>query len=261
MKACLIAVLLVFNVFLSAAQDLALFEKQYFVQGEDTLRCRILSPRNFSPNKKYPVMVFLHGSGERGTDNEAQLKWGGSLFVDSLNRVKFPAIVVFPQCPPDSSWARCRRSPEADTSLRFKCYVNEAPSRPLQLLMNFIDTLSKSPTVDTKRMYVGGLSMGGFGTFELLWRKPGTFAGALAICGGGDIGIVNTYARQFPVWVFHGDRDDVVPPNNSRMMVAALRGAGAQVKYTEYAGVSHDSWNNAFREPGLLPWLFALRKK
>ena len=239
------------------ANNYDLYEKQYFIEGDDTLFCRILSPVHFSPEKKYPLIVVLHGSGERGNDNEAQLKWGGDLFLDSANREKFPAIVVFPQCPADSSWSVRRRKQNTD-SIRFPMDV--PPTKPLRMVMNFIDNLAKSGTVDTKRIYIGGLSMGGFGTFEILWRKPKTFAAAFPICGGGNPASAKLYGKNFPVWVFHGTDDDAVPVANSRIMVEALKAAKAKVKYTEYPGVKHDSWKNAFAEPEFLPWLFGQKR-
>ena len=236
-----------------------LYEKQYFIEGDDTLYCRILSPLHFTAGKKYPLIVVLHGSGERGNDNDAQLKWGSDLFLDSANREKFPAIVVFPQCPADSSWSvRIRsKNPDAD---EIKFPMDVAPTKPLRMVMNFIDTLAKGGTVDPKRIYIGGLSMGGFGTFEILWRKPKTFAAAFPICGGGNPAGAKIYGRNFPVWVFHGEDDDAVPVSNSRIMVKALKEAKAKVKYTEYPGVKHDSWKNAFAEPEFLPWLFAQKR-
>jgi predicted peptidase len=98
--------------------------------------------------------------------------------------------------------------------------------------------------------------MGGMGTFELLWRKPGFFAAAFPICGGGNPAKAASYGRNFPIWIFHGDEDPVVDVNDSRKMADALKSAAAKVKYTEYAGVKHDSWKKAFTEPELLPWLF-----
>lgn len=238
--------------------DLELYERQLFLQGDDTLNCRILSPIHFSPEKKYPLLVFLHGSGERGNDNEAQLKWGGSLFLDSANRENFPAIVVFPQCPKDSSWSvRIRKK---DSTGQFIFPTDLPPSKPLHLVMSFIDTLVNSGIVDNQQIYIGGLSMGGFGTFEMLWRKPGLFAAAIPICGGGNPETAKIYGKNFPMWVFHGENDKVVTPENSRIMVDALKKAGAKVKYTEYPGVEHDSWINAFAEPELLPWLFSQKK-
>ncbi|MCO5241499.1 MAG: prolyl oligopeptidase family serine peptidase [Chitinophagaceae bacterium] len=241
--------------------DLELFERQLFLQGDDSLPCRILSPIHFSADKKYPLIVFLHGSGERGNDNEAQLKWGGDLFLDSVNREKFPAIVVFPQCPADSSWSVREKSKAADSSIVYRFPMDVPPTRPLQLVMNFIDTLVNSGIVDPKRIYIGGLSMGGFGTFELLWRKPKQFAAAISICGGGNPAGAKRYGKHFPIWVFHGTDDSVVPIAQSKSMVNALQEAGAKVKFTEYPGVKHDSWINAFAEPTLLPWLFEQKRK
>jgi predicted peptidase len=123
-----------------------------------------------------------------------------------------------------------------------------------------LDSLARTPQIDTKKIYVGGLSMGGMGTFEILWRKPHFFAAAFPICGGGDVAKVKVYAKNFPVWVFHGSADPTVDVDNSRRMVAQLKADGAKVTYTEYPGVGHESWKNAFAEPALLPWLFAQKK-
>ena len=99
--------------------------------------------------------------------------------------------------------------------------------------------------------------MGGMGTFELLWRKPNFFAAAFPICGGGNTSSASIYGKDFPIWIFHGDKDPVVDVNDSRQMVEALKTAGAKVKYTEYPGVKHDSWKKAFAEPQLIAWLFS----
>ncbi|MFT3701041.1 MAG: prolyl oligopeptidase family serine peptidase [Agriterribacter sp.] len=237
-----------------------LYERQLFIEGDDTLFCRILSPIHFSRSKKYPLIIVLHGSGERGNDNESQLLWGSNLFLDSTNREKFPAIVVFPQCPADSSWSVRIKNKAQDSANVFRFPMDAPATKPLQLVMNFIDTLVNAGNVDSKRIYIGGLSMGGFGTFELLWRRPQLFAAAFPICGGGNPASAKIYGKHFPIWVFHGADDDVVPIANSRTMVDALKTAGAKLKYTEYAGVKHDSWKNAFAEPELLPWLFAQKK-
>ena len=246
---------------LTRSQDLSLYEKQLFIQGEDTLRCRILTPMNYSPSKKYPVIVFLHGAGERGSDNELQLKWGGNLFIDSVNRARFPAIVIFPQCPANETWARMKRINIPNDSLGGFRTPDTVATKSMQLLLNFLDTLLHNGTIDKKRIYIGGLSLGGFGTFDALQRRPDLFAAAFPICGGGDPQFVKRYRKKIPIWVFHGDADKTVPVSNSRIMVDALKKAKANVKYTEYPGVEHDSWINAFAEPDLLPWLFEQKIK
>lgn len=245
------------------AQDYPSFEKQLYINGKDTLRYRIQYPLNYDANKKYPLILFLHGSGERGRDNEKQLVWGGSLFAADSNRTKYPAIIIIPQCPQNDSWGRISRAntnpPDSLGNLK---YLSEQPiGKSLQLVSNLLDSLVSAKKVITKKIYVGGLSMGGMGTFEILWRKPGFFAAAFPICGGGDPAKVLLYGKKIPVWIFHGEKDPVVPPANSRRMLAALQTAKAKVKYSEYPGVQHDSWRNAFAEPDLLEWLFKQKRK
>jgi predicted peptidase len=248
-------------VLLSRAQEPSLYERQLFILGEDTLRCRILTPLNYSKNKKYPIVMFLHGSGERGSDNELQLKWGSGLFADSVNRTRFPAIIIFPQCPANSSWARMTRvNPQNDSLGGFRL-LDTVATTSMHLVLSFIDTLVKNGIADKKRIYIGGLSMGGFGTFDALHRRPDLFAAAIPICGGGDPKWAKQYRKKLPIWVFHGAVDHSVPVSNSRIMVDALKNAKANVKYTEYPGVDHDSWIKAFAEPDLLPWLFAQKMK
>ena len=242
------------------AQDRNLFEEQYFIQDEDTLRCRILTPQNFDINKKYPLLVFLHGAGERGTDNIKQLEWGADLFLDSLNRLKFPAIVVFPQCPENESWANIKRSEVKDSLGGFTLDTLANAGRTSAMVLRFIDTLLAHGGIDRTRIYLGGLSMGGFGTFEFLWRRPNLFAAAFPVCGGGSPEKVRLYPKKLPIWIFHGDADPIVPVQHSRRMVQALKKTSAEVKYTEYAGVGHDSWKNVFAEPELLAWLFSKKK-
>ena len=243
------------------AQYKNLYEKKEFIQKGDTLKYRVLYPADYRAKKKYPVILVLHGSGERGSDNEAQLGWGGDLFADPANRVKFPAIVVFPQCPKESFWVTLKRSNTKDSLGGFSFVTDQPPTTPLFLVMELMKSMVDHGEANPNQMYVGGLSMGGFGTFEILWRLPHFFAAAFPICGGGNPEKVVGYAKNLPVWVFHGGSDPVVPVGNSRLMVKALTAAGAQVKYSEYPGVGHDSWKNAFAEPELLPWIFAQNKK
>lgn len=244
------------------AQDNSAYQKKWFIKGTDTLPYRILYPQNYNAKKKYPLVLFLHGAGERGNNNEAQLVHGSKLFTDSANRSRYPAIVVFPQCPYTDFWARIRlMQPANDTTPRVIEYLTDAPGKSMAMVNLLLDSLAAEKTVDNKRIYVGGLSMGGMGTFEILWRRPGFFAAAFPICGGGNVGKATTYGNKFPAWIFHGAKDNVVDVNDSRKMYAALQAAGANVKYTEYPNARHDSWTNAFAEPELLSWLFSQKKK
>ncbi|TAL48614.1 MAG: phospholipase [Chitinophagaceae bacterium] len=245
----------------SAAQNSA-WEKKLYISGSDTLRYRILYPLNYDASKKYPLVFFLHGSGERGNDNELQLVHGSILFEDSGNRQKFPSFIIFPQCSKDDSWSRMKRNPSNNDSLGGMLFPTDQPiGKSAGLAVQLLDSLANSKNVNSKRIYIGGLSMGGMGTFELFWHKPGFFAAAFPICGGGNPESVKLYAKKFPVWIFHGDKDPAVPVSNSRLMNNALKKAGAKVKYTEYPGVGHNSWDNAFAEPDLLPWLFKQKRK
>ncbi|HTE27876.1 carboxylesterase family protein [Flavitalea sp.] len=261
MQKALLFLLGIMTITQSGAQENGIYEKKTFMRDSTVLQYRIMYPENYTPLVKYPVVLFLHGAGERGNNNEGQLKHGGSFFANAANRKAFPAIIVFPQCPFTDFWARISLNFKEDDSLgRLVFPANVPAGKTLDLVSKLMDSLAEGNNVDKNRIYIGGLSMGGMGTFELLWRKPGFFAAAIAICGGGNPEKVTTYAKGFPIWVFHGDKDPTVKVGNSRLIVNALKKAGANVKYTEYPGVLHNSWNNAFDEPELLPWLFGQKK-
>lgn len=247
----------------TSGQDNAAWTKQLFIKGSDTLRYRLMYPANYDAKKQYPLLLFMHGAGDRGNNNELQLVHGAKLFADSANRARFPAIVVFPQCPLNDFWANIKIvQPRKDTIPNQFEYASAGEPRPsLHLVSQLMDSLAKLKTVNNKRIYIGGLSMGGMGTFEMLWRKPGFFAAAFPICGGGAESTAAVYGKGFPIWIFHGAKDPVVDVNDSRKMVAALKAAGANVRYSEYPATGHDSWTNTFAEPELLPWLFGQQKR
>ena len=246
----------------SFTQDLSKFQKRFYTVGTDTLPYRILFPQNYDSTKQYPLVVFLHGAGQRGKDNVKQLTNGADLFFNEVNRKKFPSIVIFPQCSLNDFWARTRIVNTATDSTPFKFdYLTDVPmNKALGLVSQLLDSLATAKNINTKQVYIGGLSMGGMGTFELLWRKPGFFAAAFPICGGGNPTTASLYGKAFPIWIFHGDNDPVVDVNDSRKMVSALKANEAKVKYTEYPGVKHDSWKKAFKEPELIVWLFQQRR-
>lgn len=248
----------------TALAQTELYEKRIYTHGKDTLRYRVLFPEGYDASQKYPLVLFLHGAGERGNNNEDQLKHGSKLFTNAEVRKKYPAIVLFPQCGRDDFWARVARNPEKDTLGGIEFPTTEPMGKALNLVSLLLDSLVTTEKVDSRKVYIGGLSMGGMGTFEMLWRKPGFFAAAFPICGGGNPETAKLYGRKFPIWIFHGGSDPVVRVSNSRIMVKALKATRAKVKYTEYPGVGHNSWDNAFAEPDLIPWLFkqqAKRKK
>jgi predicted peptidase len=243
------------------AQKSVGYKGRYFIRGNDTLPFRYLEPADIKKGRKYPVIVILHGSGERGIDNRLQLVHGGRLFIDSSLRADYPAYIIFPQCRVSKSWARVKKDRFHLDSLGGLKYLSTLPpTPPLSLVIQLLDSIVNQPSVDRDKIYIGGLSMGGMGVFEVLWRKPGFFAAGFSICGGGDPSKVAIY-KDVPLWIFHGQDDPVVPVGNSRRMLSAFKAVGGNVKYSEYKGVVHNSWDNAFSEPGLMPWLFSQTRK
>ncbi len=241
---------------LSMAQNNS-YSKEAFVSGTDTLLYRLLLPENFNPAKKYPVLFFLHGAGERGNNNEAQLLHGGDLLQSARMRKDFPAIVVVPQCPAKDFWANVQiRS----TGERFGFQEGGEPGKAMGLLLNLIDNYREQKYADKDRFYIGGLSMGGMGTLEVLRRKPKVFAAAFSICGGDHVNNVKKY-KKVPLWFFHGEKDTTVPSEKSKVVVAELQRLKAKdVMLTLYPEAGHNSWDATFAEPELLPWLFGHEK-
>lgn len=237
-----------------------MFRKETYISGNDTLPYRILMPLHYDASKKYPLVLILHGAGERGNDNEAQLVHGAYLFLKDTVRKNYPAIVVFPQCPAESYWSNVKFNYDNPGGARaFEFLADAEPTIAMKLVQELLYRLLKEYAVNKKQVYVGGLSMGGMGTFEMVRRNPKLFAAAFPICGGGAAATA-PLMKKVKWWVFHGDTDDVVPASLSTEMVNALKMAGADVKYSLYQGVNHNSWDNAFAEPGLLPWLFSIHK-
>jgi len=231
------------------------FEARTFINNSgDTLNYRLLKPAKYDSTKSYPLVVFLHGAGERGSDNYSQLKWGAPHFADPTMREKYPAFVVAPQVPENQYWSSLKSV--RDTS-SFTQPMPAEPSPPMKLTIELLDSLQNNYPINAKRLYVTGLSMGGFGTFDLIQRYPNRFAAAVPICGGGDI----TRAfllKDTPLWVFHGSQDEVVDPRFSREMVDAVQLAGGSPGYTEYPDEGHiGAWVQAYRNPHLYEWMFS----
>jgi predicted peptidase len=237
------------------------YEKKEFILSEGkTLPYRILYPENYDKSKKYPLILLLHGGGERGKDNEKQLTHGAKLFITEENRKNFPAIIVAPQCPEDLYWASTKID-RTTTPFKIDFNYSAEPSWPLVAANELVKKLSKEESVDKSKVYITGLSMGGMGTFESVYRYPGIYAAALPICGGADTNKYDKRTGKTPFWVFHGAADAVVDVNLSRQMVEKLKSLKTEVKYSEYPGVNHNSWDNAFAEPDYLSWMFSHKKK
>ena len=243
------------------AQDFNLYRRAMITEGPDTLRYRILLPEHFNSGSAYPLLVFLHGSGERGNDNEAQLVHGADLFLQKEVRQKFQLIVIFPQCPKDTSWSYYLDEDDIGATKDTLIFpVQNHPTFPERMMTKLIDSLGNAGIADKKKIYVGGLSMGGIGTYDLLMRYPGYFAAAFSICGACDVKKMAKKAAHVPIWIFHGAKDDVVNPSYDRKLSEKLKKKKSEVKYTEYPDANHNSWDSAFAEPDLLPWLLSHHK-
>lgn len=228
------------------------------VEGEDTLLYRIMYPHDFDRSKQYPVVVFFHGMGERGSDNERQLYHGSRLFRDSLS--KYPAIVVFPQCPETDYWANLYRPDEGGADRKFSFYYADEPNPSMRLTIKVIEDLLSQDYTDNARLYASGLSMGGMGTFEFAYRMQDRLACAMPICGGGPPEKAKDMV-DVPFWIFHGAKDDVVHPRYSEMMCKAIQRAGGKAKLTMFPDANHNSWDPAFDDPEYLSWMFSNRRK
>ncbi|HEY0433272.1 MAG TPA: prolyl oligopeptidase family serine peptidase [Chitinophagaceae bacterium] len=225
------------------------FSYNKYIEKNDTLNYRLLFP-DADTFRKYPLVIFLHGSGERGNDNEAQLKWGVLNFATDQNMMLHPCLVVAPQCPEKSGWSNFTR---ADMKIQGQ------PARPMELVIGLIRQLEKTMPVDTNRIYITGLSMGGYGTFDAIERYPNLFAAAVPVCGAGDTSRVKDI-KHIPMWIVLGADDPAVNPKNSLDMLNALTRAGARPGFTQYPEVGHFSWLGAYSDPMIMEWLFRQHK-
>jgi predicted peptidase len=222
------------------------------VDGRD-VAYQVFVPKHWTPDREWPVVLFLHGSGERGSDNEAQLKQGLPPWLKTHGD-DFPAVVVAPQAPDDTIWDGAQE----------------------QAALAAMEDSVKAYHGDRSRLYVTGLSMGGYGAWQFAVDHPGMFAAAAVVCGairapddmpelvvhGPSAGSnpyqwVAEHVKPMPVWIFHGEVDDQVSPSEARNMYAALLKAGDDVRYTQFPGVNHGSWVPAYATAELWPWMLS----
>ena len=228
---------------------------QFKIIEEDghVLPFRFYRPPHLQAGKVHPLLIFFHGAGERGLDNRLQLLRFATV---TAFWEKYPCFIVAPQFPARNSdqdtetvWVQ---TGFADSSHTMK----SQPPWPMRMAMKLLDKTIEENPVDTNRVYVTGLSMGGFATWDILQRERDKFAAAMPLCGGADLKFANKLA-SLPLWVFHGSADNTVQPRRSREMVSALIAAGGHPKYTEYPGVGHDCWGRTYSNPEVWDWLFA----
>lgn len=239
---------------LSITRPAAFVQREAIVDGR-AYRYQVFVPASVAAARKPPVILFLHGSGERGSDNKRQLGTGLGPYVRS-HADDFPAIVVFPQVPEDEEWF--------------------GPS--VRVAFAALDAATREFDGDTHRTYLTGMSMGGYGTWELGLMQPQRFAALVPVCGAvkppdderalhvtlvadepDPYAVIASRLRDVPVWIFHGAKDDDVPPADDRRLIAAFKAIGARdARYTEFPGIGHNAWDPAYaRTPELWTWLFA----
>lgn len=211
------------------------FEKAVSKQG---LNFQIFGDPKWDATQRYPLVIWLHGSGQSGSDNQAQMGGPTKLFTDVEHQSANPCFMIAPQCP------------DAETGWNKQVADN---------LMALIADLSGNLPIDLKRLYLTGSSMGGFGTWSLCAKYPNVFAAGVPLCGGGDPKKAEVL-KSVPMWVFHGDQDPMVPVERSRVPVEAVKAAGGVLmKYTEFPGVGHSLTGLVYPMPELHRWLFEQR--
>lgn len=234
------------NAQVSEDKDLFALREHKNKKGE-SLVYRLFTPEGYDKKKRYPLTLWLHGSGgdkkiydlhpptapvERRTG-----LW--RLLAQPENQTKHQTFALVPRCPPEERWDALK---------------SDEPSATMRLVLEVLDVLQDEFSVDGKRLSVIGSSLGGFGAWDVIAKRPKMFAAAIPICGGGDPTKARLIAKT-PVWAFHGDQDEAVSVEKSREMIAAIKKVGGSPKYTEYKGIGHNSWEPAFAEPDFLPWI------
>jgi predicted peptidase len=223
---------------------------------------QVFVPFSYSPSQRWPIILFLHGAGERGEDGLLPTQVGLGAAVRK-NPARFPAIIVFPQVPAESLWT----------------------GTPAQMAIAALDQTGREFQIDSDRVYLTGLSMGGYGVWYLAYHYPSRFAALVPVCGfigpflstafpaaarlftpivpadsGAPYDALARQLRRVPTWIVHGEIDQVVPVEQSRQAAAAFKAAGAPVQYFEVPGTNHDVWDAAYGSPTLITWLFAQRR-
>lgn len=235
--------------------DTSLFEAHHHIEGNDTLPYRLYhSQKADTMTEALPLVIFLHGAGERGNDNRAQLKHCIKYFLDDTVTSRYPFLLMMPQCPNERRWVNTDWSLPEHT-------MDSVPTVELRGVMAVLDSLTECGAVDSTRVYISGISMGGFGVWDALQRWPERFAAAIAICGGGDPAYADAM-KDVPIYIFHGLRDGVVMPSRSIQMYDELKNIGNnEVVLVTYPEFGHGCWDEAFSTSGLFKWLFGKKKE
>jgi poly(3-hydroxybutyrate) depolymerase len=216
------------------------FVARRYTNAQGVLPYRLFIPTNYNAATRYPIALFLHGAGERGSDNRLQLtgQTGCLVFASETNQLRNPSFMVAPQCPSGGAWADATRRAQ---------------------VLGLMNSLMGEFSIDTNRLYITGLSMGGMGTWDYIGQYPSMYAAAIPMSGSGTTSLASRMT-QIPIWNFHAANDGTVNVSGSRTMIGAVRRAGGNAIYTEYASGGHVIWTPAYNTPILMNWVYAQRR-
>jgi predicted peptidase len=241
---------------ISDSSIVAKFERHSFAQDTTALNYRLFKPAVTDDSKNYPLILTLHGAGERGHDNEKHIAWHGiaTAWADTAAQKRNPCFILSPQCPEDNRWV------DADWKPGMYDQDTVQMSNELQAVHQLIQNLVAKYPIDTNRLYITGLSMGAQGAWDYITRYPDLFAAAIIMSAGGDPNKMDKI-KHMPLWTFHGDMDKAVSVNGMRATVEALKQYGSDVIYTEIAEGNHVIWKPLYENRLLQDWLFSKSKK
>jgi autotransporter-associated beta strand protein len=237
---CCVCAILVLLLPRSSAADVSDFLAGTLTESGTGLQLpyRLYVPSGYDAAKEYPLVLFLHGSGESGTDNTSQVNSNINNLLSHVKTTQYSSFLLAPQT--DSGWA----------------WYDDSPSDAIRMTLSVISLLETQYNIDADRLYITGLSMGGFGTWETIWQNPGLFAAAVPICGGGQTSKAPLMVDE-PIWNFHNSGDTTVSVTYSREMIAAVQAAGGRPLYTEYQTSGHNAWSAAYNESAMYNWMFS----
>ena len=240
--------------------DKGFVAKEFITAGGKKVPYRLFIPKSYDATKKYPAILWLHGSDARGDDNFSQISGGNATGIQLWTGPKcqngHPCFVIAPQMRAGGFWATHEGAPPKDVNNLMPIEPTENLLWVVELMKSFLEEYS----IDKDQVYVTGQSMGGFGAWAIIAAEPNMFAAAIPICGGGNPAKADSM-KHIAIWAFHGAKDPLVPVERSRITIDALKKAGANPKYTEYKNVEHGAWEKAYAEPGLVTWLFSQKRQ
>jgi predicted peptidase len=244
----------------SSADEISLHDRAYYAENTEahiytsdsgqSMLYRLFVPKDYDPKKKYPLVFHLHGAGSRGHDNAKHLLPWFAGWIDDAVQKEHPCFILMPQCPPGQQWVN---TPWKDGSYSY----HKVPiSQPMKLAKEVFDKVVAENPIDESRIYAVGLSMGGYGAWNFVMRYPELVSAAVPCCGAGDPSMAYKL-KDIPIWVFHGDADEIVPFSGSKDMVDAIKEAGGKkIRFTIYKNFGHQAHRRAWKSKELIDWLF-----